>query len=123
MASRAVRYLIRSVVGFVVVAGLATIGLWSWHVKVLQAPGPHSNDVFVVVESGDGHATIRWQLKRVGVITEHHFTMIWPNSLLVTAICQKRVNILFHLGPVLPTRWRLFIRAKAISDASPLLRE
>ncbi|MEK9611674.1 MAG: endolytic transglycosylase MltG [Alphaproteobacteria bacterium] len=70
MASRAVRYLIRSVVGVVVVAGLATIGLWSWHAKVLQAPGPHSNDVFVVVESGDGHATIRWHLKRAGVITE-----------------------------------------------------
>ena len=70
MASRAVRYLIRSVVGFVVVAGLATIVLWSWHAKVLQAPGPHTNDVFVVVESGDGHATIRWHLKRAGVITE-----------------------------------------------------
>ena len=70
MASRAVRYLIRSVVGAVVIAGLATIGLWSWHTKVLQAPGPHSSNVFVVVESGDGHATIRWHLKRAGVITE-----------------------------------------------------
>ena len=36
MASRAVRYLIRSVVGVVAIAGLATIGLWSWHTKVLQ---------------------------------------------------------------------------------------
>ena len=70
MASRAVRYLIRSVVGAVVIAGLATIGFWSWHTKVLQAPGSHSSNVFVVVEPGDGHATIRWHLKRAGVITE-----------------------------------------------------
>ncbi len=70
MASRAVRYLIFSVAGVLVVAGLTTIGLWSWHAKVFQAPGPHSNDVFVVVEPGDGHATIRWHLKRAGVITE-----------------------------------------------------
>ncbi len=70
MASRAVRYVIRSVVGAVVIAGLATIGFWSWHTKVLQAPGPHSSNVFIVVEPGDGHATIRWHLKRAGVITE-----------------------------------------------------
>ena len=70
MAPPAVRYLFRSVVGVIVITGLATIGLWSWYVKVLQAPGPHRNDVFVVVESGEGHATIRWHLKRAGVITK-----------------------------------------------------
>ncbi len=70
MASRAVRYLIWSFAGIAVVAGLITIGLWSWHAKVLQSPGPHSNDVFVVVGFGDGHTTIRQHLKRAGVITE-----------------------------------------------------
>ena len=38
MASRAVRYLIWSFAGIAVVAGLITIGLWSWHAKVLQSP-------------------------------------------------------------------------------------
>ena len=70
MASRAARYLIWSFAGIAVVASLITIGLWNWHAKVLQAPGPHSSDIFVVVGFGDGHATIRRHLKSAGVITE-----------------------------------------------------
>ncbi len=70
MASRAVRYLIRSGVGAVIIAGIATIGLWNWHTKVLQAPGPHDTNVFIIIEPGDGHTTIRSLLKRAGVITD-----------------------------------------------------
>ena len=69
MASRAVRYLIRSVLGVVTIAGIATIGLWSWHTKVFQAPGPHNSDIFIIIEPGDGHATISSHLKRAGIIT------------------------------------------------------
>ena len=69
MASRAVRYLIRSVLGGVIIAGIATIGLWSLHTTVFQAPGKHNSNVFIIIEPGDGHATIRSNLKRAGVIT------------------------------------------------------
>ncbi len=70
MASQAARYLIRSVIGASIIAGIMTIGLWSWHTKIFQAPGPHNRDIFVVIESGDGHTAIRWRLKRAGVISE-----------------------------------------------------
>ena len=110
MASRAVRYLIWSFAGIAVVAGLITIGLWSWHAKVLHSPGPHSNDVFVVVGFGDGHATIRRHLKRAGVITQlFHYDL---ESLAGDSYLPKAGEYLIPSGASLPTRWRLFIREK-----------
>ncbi len=70
MTARAFRYLIRSVVGAIVITGVVTIGLWHWQSKVLQERGPHNSDVLVIIESGDGHAVIRQRLKRAGVIAE-----------------------------------------------------
>ena len=37
---------------------------------IVSAPGPHQETVLIRVSPGDGHATIRWTLKRGGVIRE-----------------------------------------------------
>ena len=41
---------------------------------IINAPGPHADSVLIAVSPGDGHATIRWTLKRGGVIRElYHY--------------------------------------------------
>ena len=39
-----------------------------WHDRLLHAPGPHQQDVVVIVEPGDGHQVLRSALDRAGVI-------------------------------------------------------
>jgi len=76
MAIRTVRVLGRAVVAIALLAVLATIVLWSWQRHVMQAPGPHDSDSFLVIEPGDGHATIRWEMKRAGLIKHlYHYDM------------------------------------------------
>jgi UPF0755 protein len=41
---------------------------------IVQADGPHQNTALIQISPGDGHATIRWALKRGGVIRElYHY--------------------------------------------------
>jgi len=76
MAIRTVRVLGRAVVAIALLAVLATIVLWSWQRHVMRAPGPHESDSFLVIEPGDGHAKIRWEMKRAGLIKHlYHYDM------------------------------------------------
>jgi len=68
MASSAVRFVVRTVIAVALIAGIATGALWSWQRHILLAPGLHEDDVFVLVEPGDGHTVIRWELYRAGVV-------------------------------------------------------
>ncbi len=70
MSGKVVRYLVRATVFATFVIVLISAGAWWWHAKILHAGGPHANDTIVLIASGDGHATIRWTLKRAGVIDE-----------------------------------------------------
>ena len=39
-----------------------------------QVRGPHAETALVILSPGDGHSTIRWTLKRAGVIRElYHY--------------------------------------------------
>jgi UPF0755 protein len=73
MAIRTVRVLGRAVAAVALLAILATIFLWSVQRHVMQASGPHDTDSFLVIEPGDGHATIRWEMKRAGLITHLYY--------------------------------------------------
>ena len=70
MSSRPVRLLIRSVVGAALIAGLITAILWGWQTQIYEAPGHHEEDVFVLIEAGDGHVKIRWTLERSEIIAD-----------------------------------------------------
>ncbi|WP_438996059.1 endolytic transglycosylase MltG [Candidatus Puniceispirillum sp.] len=69
-----IRWLIWSVVVGVIILTITTGGLWAWRTQVLDAPGPHSEDVIFIVEAGNGHATLRYRLKSAGVIHQtYHY--------------------------------------------------
>lgn len=74
MLHPAARYMIRSVM----LLGLLTAiigGAWlAVDRLIIKSDGPHEGPVLVRIAPGDGHATIRWELKRAGVIRElYHY--------------------------------------------------
>jgi UPF0755 protein len=78
MLRAAVRYIIRSalVLALVMVLFAGTIigGYLAVDKFIIKADGPHDTERLVVIGAGDGHATIRWTLKRAGVIRElYHY--------------------------------------------------
>jgi len=74
MLRAAARYMIRSVV--LLALFLAAIG-GAWlavDTLIIKADGPHQDTVLLRIAPGDGHATIRWELQRAGVIRElYHY--------------------------------------------------
>lgn len=70
MQRNAVRFMLRAALFVVLIIGLIAGVAWWWHAKIMHATGPHTDDRIVLVMPGDGHATIRWTLKRAGVISE-----------------------------------------------------
>ena len=74
MFKAAVRYIIRSVVLVGLLTAMVGGGWLAFDRLFLKAAGPHAKAALVVVNAGDGHATIRWTLKRAGVISElYHY--------------------------------------------------
>ena len=74
MLRTAVRYIIRSVLVIVLFAGAIVGGFLSIDRYIIKAAGPHDAEKIVLIQSGDGHATIRWTLQRAGVIRElYHY--------------------------------------------------
>ena len=43
---------------------------WLWVSTMLERAGPHTNDSVVIITAGSGHAAVRWDLQRAGVL--HH---------------------------------------------------
>ena len=70
MLRAAARYVIRSVVLLGLLAGLVTGGWLVVDRLIVKSAGPHSDTALVILAPGDGHSTIRWTLKRAGVIRE-----------------------------------------------------
>ncbi len=70
----AVRYIIRSVLVIAIFAGGIAGGYLAVDRFIIKADGPHDTERMVIIAAGDGHATIRWTLKRAGVIHElYHY--------------------------------------------------
>lgn len=70
MMASAVRYAIRAVVSVFLLSGVLAGVAWWWHSHVLNAPGPHASDKLIVINAGDGHETIRWTVKRAGLVAD-----------------------------------------------------
>ena len=43
---------------------------WLWVSTMLERAGPHTDDSVVIITAGSGHAAVRWDLQRAGVL--HH---------------------------------------------------
>ena len=74
MLRSAARWLIRTVglLGFL--AGSMAGSWFAVDRLIVQAEGPHDDTVLIRIAPGDGHATIRWALKRGGVIRDlYHY--------------------------------------------------
>ena len=74
MFRSAARLLIRTVALFGLL-GAIMVGSWvAVDRMIVQANGPHTDAVLIRISPGDGHATIRWTLKRAGVIRDlYHY--------------------------------------------------
>ena len=74
MLHAAARYMIRSVVLLGLLVAVVG-GAWlAVDRLIIKADGPHDETVLVRIAPGDGHATIRWELKRAGVIRDlYHY--------------------------------------------------
>ena len=66
----AARFLIRTAVLFGLFVSIIAGAWFAVERMIVGADGPHRETVLIRVASGDGHATIRWALKRGGVIRE-----------------------------------------------------
>ena len=53
-----------------VLALFMVTGSWFWVSTMLERPGPHTYDRIVIITAGSGHAAVRWDLQRAGVL--HH---------------------------------------------------
>ncbi|MEC7094972.1 MAG: ABC transporter substrate-binding protein, partial [Pseudomonadota bacterium] len=66
----AARFLLRTVALFGLFVS-TIVGAWfAVDRLIVSAEGPHQETVLIRVAPGDGHTTIRWTLKRGGVIRE-----------------------------------------------------
>ena len=58
----------------VLLSCIISAGVYVWHDRMLHAPGPHQQDVLVIIEPGDGHQMLRSALDRAGVIHQiYHY--------------------------------------------------
>ena len=47
---------------------------WLWVSIMLGRPGPHTDDSIVIITAGSGHASVRWDLQRAGVLHQmYHY--------------------------------------------------
>ena len=47
---------------------------WLWVSTMLGRPGPHTDDSIVIITAGSGHASVRWDLQRAGVLHQmYHY--------------------------------------------------
>ena len=74
MLRGAAGYVIRLAVLFGLLACLLAGGWLAVDRLIMKSVGPHVENTLVMLSPGDGHSTIRWTLKRVGVIRElYHY--------------------------------------------------
>jgi UPF0755 protein len=70
MTASAVRFVTRPAIICGVLALLVAGLSWFWYAHTLTRSGPHQQDAIVVITAGSGHASVRWDLQRAGVL--HH---------------------------------------------------
>ncbi|MEX0502217.1 endolytic transglycosylase MltG [Alphaproteobacteria bacterium LSUCC0719] len=74
MLRSAARLMIRTVGLLGLLTALVAGGWFVVDRMIVQADGPHQDSVLIQISPGDGHATIRWALKRGGVIRDlYHY--------------------------------------------------
>jgi UPF0755 protein len=74
MLRSAARLMIRTVGLLSLLTAFVAGGWFAIDRMIVQADGPHQDSVLIRISPGDGHATIRWALKRGGVIRDlYHY--------------------------------------------------
>ena len=74
MLRSAARLMIRTVGLLSLLTAFVAGGWFAIDRMIVQADGPHQDSVLIQISPGDGHATIRWALKRAGVIRDlYHY--------------------------------------------------
>ncbi len=66
----AARLMTRPAFLFGVLALSMVAAIWLWVSIMLERAGPHTDDTVVIITAGSGHAALRWDLQRAGVL--HH---------------------------------------------------
>ena len=68
------RFVFRSAVFVLVLGVVLSTSIYVWHDRIMDALGPHQDDVFVVIMPGSSHKTLRGVLNRAGVLHQtYHY--------------------------------------------------
>jgi len=74
MQGTAARFLVRPAFVCAVLALVGIAAAWSWVSHTFHRPGPHQDDAIIVITAGSGHARVRWDLQRAGVLHQiYHY--------------------------------------------------
>ena len=116
MRISAVRLIIRPAFLSGLLALSMVAAAWLWVAQTLDRPGPHSDDAVVKIVAGSGHATVRWELQRAGVLHEiYHYDAarmlagkkFMPKAgefLLPAAVNLRQIMDILHAGKSLQRR-------------------
>ena len=74
MLGSAARLIARPAILCGVLAFSIATASWLWLSTMLDRPGPYANDSVIIVSPGSGHAVVRWDLQRAGVLHQiYHY--------------------------------------------------
>ena len=74
MLGSAARLIARPAILCGVLAFSIAAASWLWLSTMLDRPGPHASDSVIIVSPGSGHAVVRWDLQRAGVLHQiYHY--------------------------------------------------
>ena len=74
MLGSAARLIARPAILCGVLAFSIAAASWLWLSTMLDRPGPHASDSVIIVSPGSGHAMVRWDLQRAGVLHQiYHY--------------------------------------------------
>ena len=74
MYAQAARFMSRSATFVLLLGVILSAGFYIWYDRIIHAQGPHLVDVFVVIEPGSSHKTLRVALNNAGVLHQiYHY--------------------------------------------------
>ena len=106
----------------ILIAFFSAAACWLWLSTILDKPGPHANDSVVIVDAGSGHALVRLELHRAGVLHQnYHYDA--ARMLAGKNLYQKLESFCYQQPRASAKLWIFCTRVKACNVGEPLLRD
>ena len=119
MLGSAARLIARPAILCGVLAFSIATASWLWLSTMLDRPGPHASDSVIIVSPGSGHAVVRTDLQRAGVL---HQTIIMMRRGCYGDKFMPKAGEFLPAGASLRQMVDILHMGKACNVGSPLLR-